>query len=330
MLYSVDHIDFNHNEMEFYKFAIVPINKLDGLHKKAIFNYSKDLINNDVSLNFNTKEPLEFIDNSEKVFISVHSSIFHFVVDSLQTIIYHYRYNNNTKFIIDCSEIKNNIELHKEFFGVLKEFLNFLKIDYHFVDSSLCDIILNNVFYYSHFPKTEVYLRDLIKVLKDCYEIDSSIVPNKKIYTSRSIIDMDRLNEKKIYSKISKYDSDIRLENEEILKDFLIKKSFHIIDFENISFKDRLNLLNETKLISGVTGSGLLGQLFMQEGQTVVEYVTMLRDGLNLNGFQLHQHYNAVSYIKKHFYMGVYNDRNAHNLIKTIKNNKTLMALINE
>ena len=83
MLYSVDHIDFNHNEMEFYKFAIVPINKLDGLHKKAIFNYSKDLINNDVSLNFNTKEPLEFIDNSEKVFISVHSSIFHFVVHLL-------------------------------------------------------------------------------------------------------------------------------------------------------------------------------------------------------------------------------------------------------
>ena len=68
----------------------------------------------------------------------------------------------------------------------------------------------------------------------------------------------------------------------------------------------------------------------MQEGQAVVEYVTMLRDGFNLSGFQLHQHYNAISYIKKHFYLSVYNDRNAHNLIKTIKNNKTLMSLISE
>ena len=68
----------------------------------------------------------------------------------------------------------------------------------------------------------------------------------------------------------------------------------------------------------------------MQEGQTVVEYKTMLRGWPNFGNSHLHQQYDDMAYAKKHLYVSIYNDRNAHNLIKTIKNNKTLMALINE
>ena len=73
-----------------------------------------------------------------------------------------------------------------------------------------------------------------------------------------------------------------------------------------------------------------MGCLFMQESQTVIEYKTMLRGWPNYGDANLHQHYDAMAYVKKQLYVSIYNDRNPDNLIKTIKNNKTLMSLISE
>ena len=323
------------NHIKFYEHAFVP----SAQHydrETAIQDYSEYCLHNDIKINTADKKVLEFIDKKEYVYIVLENAIFHFFCDSLSAILYHYRYNKEAKFILNTAIIKGD-QYAVQLMELLERFLNYLKIDYCLVDTNDSCLILKNVYFYFGLPPMQITLLDLTKTLRNIYEIDSFVVPNKKIYISRKYVDTNENTNKNFENNLKMYDNkysqfvtDIRLENAEKFENFLIDNSFYITMFESLTWEQRFNLLNETKLISGVTGAGLLGQLFMQEGQTVVEYKTMLRGWPNFGNSHLHQQYDDMAYAKKHLYVSIYNDRNAHNLIKTIKNNKTLMALINE
>ena len=318
---SLDPIKNNGEFLHYYKYAIVISNRFKPKHEadSIIFDLSADELK-DVSKLQNLYN-LDFINNKEKVFISLTPQIFHFITDNLQPILYHYRRDNNVQFIIDTALIQEHQSSHLDIQDVLVRFLNFLEADYFIVNSNPCDIVLDNVFYHNSFGKTEKYLFEIQEILRKCYNINNDIIPNKKIYVSRSKVDLIRKNDSR---------SDVRLYNSNIIEDFLIENSFSIIFFEDFSFKDRLNLLNETKLISGVSGSGLMGALFMQENQTVIEYQKMLFDGKVNDQKHLHFQYESMAYIRKHLFLCINSDPYAENLIKQIKNNKTLMSLISE
>jgi len=329
---SLDPIKNNANSVRFYKFATVPfknflkdyaqihnLGPVSPFEDNKIYENGSDELKKILTLkNFNN---LELIDNKEKVFIFLTPQIFHFIVDNLQPILYHYKRNNYTKFIIDTSSIGTDHPPHLDMLEVLNRFLNYLEADYCFVDSSYCNIVLDNVFYHSQFGKTEKYLFEIQEIIKKCYNINNHVIPNKKIYISRSMVDIEREGDSR---------HDIRLYDSKILEDFLIENSFSIIFFENFLFQDRLNLLNETKLISGVSGSGMMGALFMQENQTVIEYSKMLPDTKVFGQKNLHFQYESLAYLKKHLFLSINSDLHAENLIKQIKNNKTLMSLISE
>ena len=323
------------NHVKFYEHAFVP----SAQHydrETAIQDYSEYCLHNDIKINTADKKVLEFIDKKEYVYIFLENAIFHFFCDSLSAILYHYRHNKEAKFILNTAIIKGD-QHAVQLMELLERFLNYLKIDYCLVDTNDSCLILKNVYFYFGLPPTQITLLDLTKTLKDIYEIDSFVVPNKKIYTSRKHIDANEIKNKnfeqnfKMYdNKYSQFVNDIRLENAEKFENFLIDNSFYITTFEDLTWEQRFNFLNETKLISGVSGSGVMGCLFMQESQTVIEYKTMLRGWPNFGDANLHQHYDAMAYVKKQLYVSIYNDRNPDNLIKTIKNNKTLMSLISE
>ncbi len=323
------------NHVRFYEHAFVPSAK-DYDRQTAIQDYSEYCLQNDININTADKKVLEFIDKKEYVYIVIQNPIFHFFCESLSEILYHYRYNKEAKFILNTAIIKGD-QHAIQLMELLERFLNYLKIDYCFVDTNDSCLILKNVYFYSGFPQMQVVLLDLTKTLRDCYEINSFVVPNKKIYISRKYVEVNENtnrifeNNLKMYdNKYSQFVNDIRLENAEKFENFLIDNSFSITIFEDLTWEQRFNLLNETKLISGVSGAGVMGCLFMQESQTVIEYKTMLRGWPNYGDGHLHQLYDGMAYIKKHLYVSIYNDRNPDNLIKIIKNNKTLMSLINE
>ena len=236
---SLDLIKNNANSVRFYKFATVPfknflkdyaqihnLGPVSPFEDNKIYENGSDELKKILTLkNFNN---LELIDNKEKVFIFLTPQIFHFIVDNLQPILYHYKRNNYTKFIIDTSSIGTDHPPHLDMLEVLNRFLNYLEADYCFVDSSYCNIVLDNVFYHSQFGKTEKYLFEIQEIIKKCYNINNHVIPNKKIYISRSMVDIEREGDSR---------HDIRLYDSKILEDFLIENSFSIIFFENFYFK---------------------------------------------------------------------------------------------
>jgi hypothetical protein len=133
--------------------------------------------------------------------------------------------------------------------------------------------------------------------------------PNKKIYVSRK-----------------KYSShDIRIDNEEVLENYFIKKGFQVVYPEDITtFKEQFELFYSCSTLAALSGSGLTSLIFMQKNQKVIEIVSELMvgydmsdDGVKTIRYDIHGHYEEMSILKNHTYLSVLNMEKQAELVKS-------------
>jgi capsular polysaccharide biosynthesis protein len=132
--------------------------------------------------------------------------------------------------------------------------------------------------------------------------------PNKKIYISRKNF----------------LDQDVRIDNEEAIENYFIEKGFEIVYPEEIAtFEEEFKLFNSCSTLAGLSGSGLTSLIFMQEGQEILEVVSELMVGteIDANGnivinYGIHDHYKSFSIFKNHTYLSVQNLEKQVELVK--------------
>jgi glycosyltransferase involved in cell wall biosynthesis len=77
---------------------------------------------------------------------------------------------------------------------------------------------------------------------------------------------------RKIY--ITRQKRGVRLpENEEEIIALLITYGFEIVDFDELSFKEQVTLMTETKILISIHGAGMANINFMQKGTSVIELI---------------------------------------------------------
>jgi hypothetical protein len=142
--------------------------------------------------------------------------------------------------------------------------------------------------------------------------------PNKKIYVSR-----------KNYSS-----NDIRIDSEASLEDYFIKRGFQVVYPEEMkTFREQFELFNSCSTLAALSGSGLTSLIFMQENQKVIEIVSELMVGIEIdaNGntvidYEIHDHYKDFSIFKNHTYLSVQNLERRAELVK-VKLDKLFASL---
>lgn len=270
--------------------------------------------------NFNNSTNIKqynFINEKKKVFISVHHSIHHFLLETLAPVMLLNKYEKDLFFVIDDAYTEQNI-----YHQLLKDFLIKNNIDHIFLKNHFV-IAINN--YYNIITLNASNEEcDIVSDFILQYVDDINKKPFRKVYVSRRRTSVRSLWGKGI--------NDRRIHNEYLLEEHLLKLGFEIVNNENFkSIKDQINFFYEASIIFSATSSGLANALFMQPEQTMIELITPMIVPYE-NIFRLHSHlYLWLSYTKKHLYFGIPSDFSSfkiidflekHNLKNIITNNK--------
>ena len=140
--------------------------------------------------------------------------------------------------------------------------------------------------------------------------------------------DINHLDDKDTYKKIwvSRQNSLKRkILNFEEIKPILEKNKFKIVHYENLTFRDQINISNNTEIIGGVHGAGLTNMIFLNKNSSVIE-VRADGDSLNNCFFSLasdmeHDYYYflAIAENNNYYASNLYIDpRDFENFLKSI------------
>lgn len=181
----------------------------------------------------------------------------------------------------------------------------------------------NNKMYLTHQD-----VKNTLNKLKSFYGIKSDKTPQKKVYLSRAHKAEERLKRQLpvVLGGQNQFTDDIRMENEAVLEDFFKNRGYDILVPEHrfSTLKEQIEYFDGVSVLAGVTGSGLVNCLLMQDGQLVVEIVAELvfDSGHDGASFQIlnSEFYLHDSYIKEHVYLAVPSRRDPYKVIKSLEN----------
>lgn len=152
------------------------------------------------------------------------------------------------------------------------------------------------------------YLTNFVNIYKDYFNCNQSIKPNKIIILSRKNASYRKLvNENELLIRLKNIYDDVKL-----------------IEFEKMSIKDQIMLMNETKIFISPHGAGVISGFFMQPNTkciiihpygfpTYCDYPTIYRtylESLNINCIQWTN--NIDKNKDKNFDLYKYRDSNIH------------------
>lgn len=280
-------------------------------------------------IEFNVNKELEHInyldlteDGVESFVVYASSEYYHFIIDTLSPILSQYKKNKKIRIILFSRDKKVFNDTYYSFLQFLIRSLEIHNIYYKIVDiSESPSIKLNNFTVFCGFSKMHNNItKNILEYVKE-YLDQSGIEPNKKIYLSRSKVfdhDLDTLLNGRDPNSVI-FDNDKRIDDEMLIQKFFIDNDFEIVSPEELpSFEDQIKLISSTKVLASVTGAGLTNMVFMQPGQKVIELTTPL---LSSGAISFHQHYWSLSYVSKHSYQSVPNNRKAKDVIVLLEKN---------
>jgi hypothetical protein len=128
------------------------------------------------------------------------------------------------------------------------------------------------------------YIADFIK--------NKNVKPYRKVYLSRG----------KAALNLNRY------LNEDKLEEYFKSIGFEVVyneDFENL--EDQINFFYEIKVLAGISGTGLINSLFMQNKSTVIEIstpITFFGTGNQQIKYHLHT-YASLSLLKEHLHISI-------------------------
>jgi hypothetical protein len=168
------------------------------------------------------------------------------------------RVQNNDDYKLIVPEEWTKIEYVSEILSTFKH-LEYVKIpiDHHlFIQNYYLEPVRP---WTSHFIKSDL---DLVKTYFNKF-ISPNATPFRRVYISRR---------KALRRKVA---------NEEKLIEILLKFNFEIVEFENLSVLEQVNLMNETDVFIGLHGAGLTNLMFMNENTKVFELTPIISDFKN-------------------------------------------------
>ena len=158
-------------------------------------------------------------------------------------------------------------------------------------------------------------------------EEDRKVTPHRKVYLTRTHLKPDRSQPwQPLYGGTNRFFTDVRIENEEILEEYFRNKGYEILIPEHkfSTFEEQVKYFNETKILAGVTGTGLSNVFFMQENQFLVEIGAELvfeddHFGYGCLPIINSEHYLFDAYINKQIHISIPSRRDAYEVIDRIE-----------
>lgn len=154
--------------------------------------------------------------------------------------------------------------------------------------------------------------------------------PYRKVYISRSKMTPRFEDADPEHSDPNNFiGDDKRIYNEHSLDKLFKDLGFEVLFLEELkSFEEQLKIMQESKVIAGVTGAGLTNQIFLKPNQTVIEITTPLY-AYYKPGYlcaTLHHIYRQIAMFVNHTHLSIPGtiERDGDAIAKEIANNKNL------
>lgn len=245
---------------------------------------------NNFSHTTSSKKILDLTDLNTKAIVDVDLSFFTFLFQSFAAISKFYSLGKNKKVVLYIKFRQEQIVGASMLKNFLLTYLADKNINFKIIDVSDYDEIKINNFYplLSGFDPTTIRL--IYSKIKK-YVLFKNDRPFRKVFISRS----STLDE--------------RITNAEEIESFFKRYGFEIICPEKYfnSFFDQINYFNETKVLAGVSGSGLSNCIFMKPGGTVIELMSIFNIGSEKNPNEIHEFYRIMGATKNHLYISAPN-----------------------
>ena len=277
------------------------------------------------------EKDINLISNEKKILVSLNIGLYNFYYTCVVLLLRAHKIVPDATVILDTSGIIT--ELDTTYFKFLLKLLDDLNIKYEVLDTSDANNIYVNDFYIlsrqeiSH-EDVEYFYNVLQKYIKN-----KDVKPFRKAYIARKYI------HERVFPMMKPglpFSDDNRILNEKELEEYLSSCGFEIVypeDFE--TFIDQINYFNEVHTVISLTSSGITNSIFMKPGGTLIELVTPLVMALGdpfgkeqIHGHEsIHHIYHAMTYNKRHNYVGIPNfDRDVSTIKNTVSLNKNILS----
>jgi len=212
------------------------------------------------------------------------SGYFHWVADALPRLWVMRKYLAEATLLLP-GELKD--------FDYIKESLKPFQIkDVIFLDKATT---VKNLLLASHVAPTGNYNEKVMQSIRELflkYFLENNTGANERVYVSRA--------------KAAKR----KIVNESEVADLLIKYGFKTVYFEDISFKEQVNISRRTKYFISNHGAGMTNIMFMQPGANVLEF-------RKINDFQNNCYFSLASALNLNYFYQLCKPENSNEFTHT-------------
>lgn len=288
--------------------------------------------------NINNKNILDLCSDKKTALLFVPSGSYHLLVDFFNKIINLLEVDKNFELILNFSIYKNEpeLEFNKKFIEFLFNFLNDYNIKYKIIKdwTDIDGIVINNFIVFNKtIIESSIITHKLFLKYFDKYLTNINEKPFRKVYLSRK----DYAN-RNIYDTKLSYNQDNRMQNENLLEEYLSANSFECISLDNKfnTFEEQVNYFYSVKVLVATTSAGLTNCLYMQPGSILLELVTpqVIEHSTNYGqslGVSIHSLWQPITSVKEIDNISISNmKRDAYSVIDKILNTSYIKKIIEE
>ncbi len=228
------------------------------------------------------------------VLIDVFPHYSHLMFDMLSKFLYIKKYNKNVKAVFVDTENENETKDQTEHRKIFKEIFNELKdkieiLEYINVKDNK-SYLFKNIYSIGHINKTG-YQR-FSEIEDFVLEIRNMFIPKRKSTCDKNIF----ISRKDIFTK--------RIENKNMLENFLKQKNYSVCFLEDMSFSEQIELFYDAKNIVAINGCSLTNMLFANNDSNIISihsdpnyYATEWRTiakKININYIEIYSQTNNI------------------------------------
>lgn len=271
---------------------------------------------------------LELSSKSKKLLIHIPDNFYHYFADLCTPILAVHSVEPDIEVIVDESFFhftdEDSSQEAPPYYRFVYEMMDNLKIKYRTIKAPDLTMVISNFImpkdltFFDRFLESAVFLKNYIEE----YIVDTNVEPYRKVYLSR---------------QAGPNTPGFRVDSEKGLMDYFTSIGFEHTDqnhFANIN--DQIKFFYETKVVCGLTGSGLTNMLFMKDFQTVIELVSLMEfpgpsDEEPIKE-EIHDFYKMMAFDKKHTLINIPNVNKKHEDLTSLISTQidTLRTLIND
>ena len=251
---------------------------------------------------------LDLRSKNKKLLIILPDNFYHYFVDLCIPILAAHSVEPDIEIIVDESFFhftdEDSSEKAPSYYSFVYEMMNNLNIKYRTIKAHDLTIVINNfimpndITFFDRFLESAVFLKDYIEK----FIVDTNAEPYRKVYLSR---------------QAGPNTPGFRVDSEKKLMEYFSGIGFEHTDqnhFANIN--DQIKFFYETKIVCGLTGSGLTNMLFMKDFQTVIELVSLMEfpgpSDTEPVKEEIHDFYKMMAFDKKHTLINIPNVNKKH------------------